>query len=351
MLIISSLPMVLQLLAKMPVIPSLFGGSCRDDLISFSSLNTWDALDGLFPALRRGPAKEMRMRPPYSYGSRIRCHETAGRHAYKADLRGLGMDDEKLKAEEAGVLRARSEQRSGNGKEQRPSRRGETSPGGFRRRILLPYDAEVEEMLAAISKGVLMISTPRKGMVKKDYESSNDQKWPPKLPATQFRRKNVASSILLSSFDNRSSSVFDPFSALDVWDTFRGFPFNGPLWPERPSWDSDTTAFTNTRVDWKETPEAHIFKADLPGVKEEVKVEVEEGRILQISGQRTKEEEEVSDTWYRVERSSGSFLRRFRLPEDAMVDQVRASMENGGLTVTVPKQEVKKPEVKAIDIS
>lgn len=95
-----------------------------------------------------------------------------------------------------------------------------------------------------------------------------------------------------------------------------------------------------------------MFKADLPGLKkEEVKVEVEEGRVLQISGERNKEKEDKNDTWHRVERSSGKFLRRFRLPENAKVDQVKGSMENGVLTVTVPKEEVKKPDVKAIDIS
>ncbi|URE25765.1 Hsp20/alpha crystallin family [Musa troglodytarum] len=81
----------------------------------------------------------------------------------------------------------------------------------------------------------------------------------------------------------RCSNIFNPFS-LDVWDPFHetcsGFV-------------SKTSAFTNTRIDWKETPEAHVFKADLPGVKkEEVKVEVEEGRVLQISGERSKEKEE-----------------------------------------------------------
>jgi HSP20 family protein len=33
------------------------------------------------------------------------------------------------------------------------------------------------------------------------------------------------------------------------------------------------------------------------------------------------------------------------------MDQVKASMENGVLTVTVPKEEIKKPEVKSIEIS
>ncbi|KAG1334751.1 16.9 kDa class I heat shock protein 2 [Cocos nucifera] len=150
----------------------------------------------------------------------------------------------------------------------------------------------------------------------------------------------------------RRSNIFDPLS-LDVWDPFHGFPFDtsGSLAKSRPSFVSETSAFANTSIDWKETPAAHIFKADLPGVKkEEVKVEVEEGRVLQISGERSKEKEKKNDKWHRVERSSGKFLRRFRLPENAKVDQVKASMENGVLTVTVPKEEVKKPDVKSIEI-
>ena len=72
---------------------------------------------------------------------------------------------------------------------------------------------------------------------------------------------------------------------------------------------------------------------------------------MQISGERSKEQEEKNDKWHRVERSSGKFMRRFRLPENAKVEEVKASMENGVLTVTVPKMEEKKPEIKSIDIS
>ncbi|PWA79573.1 hypothetical protein CTI12_AA204040 [Artemisia annua] len=150
-------------------------------------------------------------------------------------------------------------------------------------------------------------------------------------------------SIIPSFFtnsNNRRSNIFDPFS-LDLWDPFDGFPFSS----------SATSAFASTNIDWKETDTAHVFKADVPGLKkEEIKVEVEDDRALQISGERNKESEEKGDTWHRVERSSGKFMRRFRLPENAKVEQVKAAMENGVLTVTVPKVEVKKPDVKAIQI-
>ncbi|KAG2670184.1 hypothetical protein I3760_14G072000 [Carya illinoinensis] len=156
-------------------------------------------------------------------------------------------------------------------------------------------------------------------------------------------------SLVPSLFSGRRTNVFDPFS-LDLWDPFDGFLPSAIA--NVPSSARETAALANLRIDWKETPKAHVFHADLPGLKkEEVKVEVEDGRILQISGERNKEQEEKNDKWHRIERSSGKFLRRFRLPENAKMDQVKASMENGVLTVTVPKEEEKKPEVKPIEIS
>ncbi|XP_006360822.1 17.4 kDa class I heat shock protein-like [Solanum tuberosum] len=152
-------------------------------------------------------------------------------------------------------------------------------------------------------------------------------------------------SLIPSFFGGRKSNIFDPFSL----DLFEGFPISTNV----PSSAREVSAFANAKMDWKETPEAHIFKVDVPGIKkEEVKVEVEEGRILQISGERSREQEEKNDQWHRVERSSGKFLRRFRLPENTKTGEIKAAMENGVLTVTLPKEEEKKKsEVKAIDIS
>ncbi|KAL6509519.1 hypothetical protein OROGR_022829 [Orobanche gracilis] len=147
-----------------------------------------------------------------------------------------------------------------------------------------------------------------------------------------------------NTFDPSSSGLWDPFST-DLWDPFQGFPFS-------TSSGRETSAVANTRIDWRETADAHVFRADLPGLKkEEVKVEVEDGRVLSISGERSKEQEEKTDTWHRLERSSGKFLRRFKLPENVKMGEVKATMENGVLTVLVPKEEEKKPEFKAIEIS
>ncbi|RDX69234.1 17.6 kDa class I heat shock protein 3, partial [Mucuna pruriens] len=142
-------------------------------------------------------------------------------------------------------------------------------------------------------------------------------------------------SLIPSLVSNRS--ILNPFCS-DMW---------GPIGS-----NSEVSSFANARVDWKETPEAHVFEADLPGVKkEEVKVEVEEGRVLHISGERSVEKEEKNDKWHRVERDRGRFQRKFWLPENAKLDEVKASMEDGVLTVTVPKAPEKKPQVKTIEIS
>ncbi|KAH7373666.1 hypothetical protein KP509_17G067700 [Ceratopteris richardii] len=139
----------------------------------------------------------------------------------------------------------------------------------------------------------------------------------------------------------------------DTFDTTLSLPSSWYL-PDTTPFARDIAAVANTQVDWRETPSSHIFKANLPGLsREDVKVQVEDGRILQISGERGKEESYDSDRWHRVERSRGSFVRRFRLPDNARLDEVKASLENGVLSVIVPKFAPAEPRfaIRDVDIT
>jgi HSP20 family protein len=88
----------------------------------------------------------------------------------------------------------------------------------------------------------------------------------------------------------------------------------------------------------RETTDAFVFKADLPGVKDkDIDVKLT-GNRLQISGKRDQERQEQQDTYYTYERSYGSFLRTFTLPDGADLDHVQADLKEGVLTVAVPKK-------------
>ncbi|KAI4350592.1 hypothetical protein L6164_005037 [Bauhinia variegata] len=109
----------------------------------------------------------------------------------------------------------------------------------------------------------------------------------------------------------------------------------------------------STPTDWKETKDEHVFITELPGLKKEhVNVGVDEGRVLQISGERNLDanDDGKNNKWHCLERFRGKFQRRFRLPQNAKLDQVKASLENGLLVVTIPKEEPKKPQSKVIQI-
>ncbi len=96
------------------------------------------------------------------------------------------------------------------------------------------------------------------------------------------------------------------------------------------------------QVDITEDDKEYLVKADLPEMKrEEIKVNVVEG-VLSVSGERKAEKEEKNKKVHRIERSYGSFLRSFTLPEDANGAKVSAEFKDGVLKVHLPKSPVAK---------
>ncbi|MCO5590897.1 hypothetical protein L7F22_044872 [Adiantum nelumboides] len=153
-------------------------------------------------------------------------------------------------------------------------------------------------------------------------------------------------------FGGRSSSIWDPFSSA-FWD-----PSNSiSIWraaPDQPEFmfAKDVQALMNTRVDWKESEDAHSITADLPGLsKEDVKVELEDRNILKISGERRKEEVKEGDIWHRVERATSKFMRIFRLPDNVETNNITATFNNGVLQLVIPKAKETKMEPRSIEIS
>ena len=93
-----------------------------------------------------------------------------------------------------------------------------------------------------------------------------------------------------------------------------------------------------------------VVRADLPGLrKEDVDVEIDDG-VLTISGERTEEQVENRDDYYRSERHYGRFHRALPLPEGVTGEACEATFKDGVLEVTLPlpKQPVRKARQIAI---
>jgi HSP20 family protein len=85
----------------------------------------------------------------------------------------------------------------------------------------------------------------------------------------------------------------------------------------------------------------------LPGLtKKDIKINVKDN-MLHITGERSVEQKDNSDDYYRIERRRGSFNRRFSLPDSVNENEIKAKFKDGVLAVTLPKlEEVKEPEIE-----
>ena len=107
---------------------------------------------------------------------------------------------------------------------------------------------------------------------------------------------------------------------------------------------STATAEWAPAVDIKEEAERFLIHADIPGVKpEEINVSMEDG-VLTIKGEKKTEAETEKEGYKRVERTHGSFYRRFSLPDTANSDAISAASKHGVLEIVIPKREAVQPK-------
>ncbi len=96
-------------------------------------------------------------------------------------------------------------------------------------------------------------------------------------------------------------------------------------------------------VDIKEEEGRFLVFADVPGVDpKDIEITMDKG-VLTIRGEREQESKEEREGYKRMERSRGTFYRRFALPDTADVENVSARGNNGVLEVVIPKQEAAQP--------
>jgi len=142
---------------------------------------------------------------------------------------------------------------------------------------------------------------------------------------------------------------WEPFR--DVDDVFNRF-FAETLrrWPAAGAAEARASCDWAPAADVSETEAEYLIKAELPEVrKEDVSITVQDG-VLTLSGERRQEKREEAEKLHRVERSYGSFMRRFSLPENADEQGIRAEGRDGVILIHIPKVKVVEPQPRQIEI-
>lgn len=134
--------------------------------------------------------------------------------------------------------------------------------------------------------------------------------------------------------------MMDPMQGMDPFRMIRDLmgmdPFAGLVEPAGGMFSPD--------IEIKETKDAYVLTADLPGVnKDNLDISVT-GNRLTVSGKREEERREEDDRFFAYERSFGSFSRAFVMPEGADVDRVKAELDSGVLRICVPKKAEMQPK-------
>lgn len=164
----------------------------------------------------------------------------------------------------------------------------------------------------------------------------------------------------LKKVNMKTLEKWNPLRVSRSWDPFRELEEMQKRWaslfdrqmllPDGGKEEQFSLTEWTPAVDIAEDDKEYTIKAELPGInKEDVKVTVENG-VLSISGERKSEKEEKDKKYHRIERTYGSFVRTFTLPEGTAGDKMNAEFKDGVLKLHLPKDEKAKPKTVEVKI-
>ena len=118
-----------------------------------------------------------------------------------------------------------------------------------------------------------------------------------------------------------------------------------------PAWQRTRTATFPAVNVYTNKDEGVLVTAELPGINpDDLNITVT-GDTLILSGSRQPEEMPESEQYHRRERGYGEFNRSFQLPYSINKEKVEANMENGVLSVILPRAEAEKPKQISVQAS
>ena len=156
----------------------------------------------------------------------------------------------------------------------------------------------------------------------------------------------------MANITRYTQPTFGGISMFDDFDRLMDNVLGNMRLTVQPSGQRSSGSLFNPHLDISETETGVQVTAELPGLEAaDVNLDITDN-ILTLKGEKKSQTEDKSTekgmTFYRQERTYGSFTRRIALPTEVDADKVEATFKNGILSISLPKTEKSQPKPIAI---